>query len=123
MNDVICPYCGERPWAGGPPGLDRSVKVRCRKCGGVFEYMPGFGTFALPDMGRHETPDVVPSGVTFGPSYTDGTSPQPVGMVEEEEAETQEAQGCCGKCVICCVCWVLITLLVGLLTVAIRGLQ
>ena len=53
MSDQpTCPYCGA-PISSQPSGeYDQSIRMRCPNCRGVFEYIPGFGTFSLSDEER-----------------------------------------------------------------------
>lgn len=95
-----CPYCGSSvPLDHARVGYDEKVKVRCRNCGGEFEYMPGFGSFSLPGEGPHTQRQ--------RPVRTEGSYP---GTVYEGEAswttETPRPKqsGCGTCCTICCCC-------------------
>lgn len=50
-----CPYCGQTVRTQREVDYDNKIKMRCSSCGGLFEYMPGFGSFSLPDQDRRES--------------------------------------------------------------------
>lgn len=47
-----CPYCGAGVPTDRVMDYDNKVRLRCRNCGGFFEYLPGFGAFRLPEEER-----------------------------------------------------------------------
>ena len=55
-QETNCPYCQAE--YSIPVTMDdtSTIHMRCNKCGGVFEFMPDFGSFSLPDQGRGFTP-------------------------------------------------------------------
>lgn len=55
-QETSCPYCNADYNIPVVDGDTTAVYVRCRKCGGVFEFMPDFGSFSLPDNGQDFTP-------------------------------------------------------------------
>ncbi|MDF1539774.1 MAG: hypothetical protein P1Q69_12810 [Candidatus Thorarchaeota archaeon] len=50
-QETSCPYC-KVPGSIGTEDDISTIYIRCTNCGGVFEFMPGFGSFSLPDEGR-----------------------------------------------------------------------
>ncbi|MFX1481769.1 MAG: hypothetical protein ACFFCP_01120 [Promethearchaeota archaeon] len=49
MSEVVeCPYCGSSVQTQTVVDYDDKIRLRCPKCGGQFEYLPGFGAFSLP---------------------------------------------------------------------------
>ncbi|MFW9810622.1 MAG: hypothetical protein ACFFE6_14700 [Candidatus Thorarchaeota archaeon] len=50
-----CPYCGSNVRIQRIVDYDSKIKLRCSSCGGLFEYMPGFGSFSLPEQDRRES--------------------------------------------------------------------
>ncbi|MFW9975344.1 MAG: hypothetical protein ACFFDQ_08775 [Candidatus Thorarchaeota archaeon] len=47
-----CPYCGASVPTDRAMDYDNKTRLRCRNCGGFFEYLPGFGAFRLPEGER-----------------------------------------------------------------------
>ena len=97
-----CPYCGPNTRTQRVVDYDSKIKLRCSSCGGQFEYMPGFGSFSLPDQDRQDS--VQYHGAT---DYSDP------GVYEAEVPWTIErppSEGTtCGKAciVICLLCFFL----------------
>jgi hypothetical protein len=53
MSEVPdCPYCGVAVQTDRAMDYDNKIKLRCNNCGGLFEFMPGFGAFSLPENER-----------------------------------------------------------------------
>ncbi len=50
-ESVDCPYCQNSVPVPVAQDNVSSQYLRCRSCGGIFEYMPDFGAFSLPDKG------------------------------------------------------------------------
>ncbi|MHA2024652.1 MAG: hypothetical protein ACW98U_02030 [Candidatus Thorarchaeota archaeon] len=97
-----CPYCGQTVQTRKQVDYDNKIKMRCNSCGGLFEYMPGFGSFSIPDEDRRE------SVRYHGP--TDYEDP---GIYQAEAHWTVERppsqQTTCGRgCVVLCLlCFIL----------------
>jgi hypothetical protein len=97
-ENPTCPYCGSVvPADSRQLDYDEKVQLRCRSCGGLFEYLPGFGAFSLPYQGKRQ-----PST-----SYDDGSFP---GTIYEGDApytieRPPQQQSACGTCctIICCL--------------------
>jgi hypothetical protein len=93
-----CPYCGSVvPADSRQLDYDEKVQMRCRNCGGLFEYVPGFGAFSLPDQGSRKP----------ATSYDDGASSS---TIYESDApytieQPPQQQSACGNCcaIICCL--------------------
>ncbi len=104
-ENPTCPYCGSIvPADSRQLDYDEKVQMRCRNCGGLFEYLPGFGAFSLPDQGRRQ-----PSR-----SYDDGSFP---GTIYEGDApytieRPPQQQSACGTCctIICCIIGLMVIL-------------
>jgi hypothetical protein len=92
-----CPYCGQTVHTQREVDYDNKIKLRCNSCGGIFEYMPGFGSFSVPDQDRresvryHETTDYDQSGV-YG-----GEAPWTV------ERPAAQGTGCGKACIVLCL--------------------
>lgn len=89
-ESTTCPYCGSPVTEPRVLQSEESINVRCYKCGRVFEYIPGFGTFSISDQD---------SGVTVsrGPTYQR--------MTEEGIPPPQQPSNCSGLCcTMVCVC-------------------
>ena len=105
-EEVICPYCGSAPWSGVSPQGDATRKVRCDRCGGIFEYIPGFGAFSLPEMGRGDRTGDYPRDrfvARPGPSFDQDRYDFP-----KPEEEQPGCGDCCGTC--CCICLLFVAL-------------
>lgn len=50
-ESVDCPYCQNPVPVPVVQDNVSSQYLRCRSCGGIFQYMPDFGAFSLPDKG------------------------------------------------------------------------
>jgi hypothetical protein len=102
-ESVDCPYCGQTVRTQKEVDYDNKIKLRCSSCGGLFEYMPGFGSFSLPGQDRHES--VRYEGPTeYG--YDDpGVYETEVPWTVERPSQTND----CGKgCIIFCIlCFIL----------------
>ncbi|MFW9927095.1 MAG: hypothetical protein ACFFDM_10025 [Candidatus Thorarchaeota archaeon] len=97
-----CPYCGSNVRTQRIVDYDNKIKLRCSSCGGLFEYMPGFGSFSLPEQDRPES-----VGYPGSRDYTDH-------RVYEVDASwtvepPQQQGGDCGKCcaIACILCFIL----------------
>lgn len=55
-QETNCPYCQAEFSIPVAEGDTSSVHVQCSNCRGVFEFMPDFGSFSLPDQGRGFAP-------------------------------------------------------------------
>ncbi len=85
-----CPYCGSPVTEPRVLQSEESLNVRCYKCGRIFEYIPGFGTFTVSESD---------SGVEVsrGPTYQR--------MTEEGIAPPQRPSNCSTlACTMCCMC-------------------
>jgi hypothetical protein len=71
---------------------DNKVKLRCKNCGGIFEFLPGFGSFSLPE---HEQRSSV---------RHEGSMPRYRHEVYEADAPwgTERPPGQQGSCGVCC---------------------
>ena len=95
-----CPYCGAKVHTERVMDYDSKVKLRCKNCGGFFEFMPGFGAFSLPDQERR------------GSVRYEGSVPRTSFDIYEAEAPWESADrppaeggGCGAACfVIMCFC-------------------
>ena len=105
MSEVpVCPYCGANvPTDFSRVGYDEKVVVRCRNCGGQFEYMPGFGAFSLPGEGQQMPSSVRTEGSYYGSSQDDGESWQ-------LDRPAQQNSGC-GICCTICICLIVLSTL------------
>jgi len=105
-NEIVCPYCGNAPWSGVSPQGDSSMRVRCDRCGGIFEYIPGFGAFSLPEMGRERST----MGDISGDSFIRSPGPEQQGdrYAFPQAEQKREGGNCCGTC---CCCFILFILL------------
>jgi hypothetical protein len=91
-ESIDCPYC-QNPVA--VPVVQDSVTsqyLRCRSCGGIFEYMPDFGAFSLPDKGA----EYMRQQRTSAREALDESR---MGM--QPDARAQGGGGGCGAC--CCI--------------------
>jgi hypothetical protein len=96
-ENPTCPYCGSIvPADSRQLNSDEKVQMRCRSCGGVFEYLPGFGAFSLPGQESRKSS-----------SSDDGSFP---GTIYEGDApytieRPPQQQSACGTCctLICCL--------------------
>ncbi len=52
-EETSCPYCG-LPANAGTAESDEKKTLRCSRCGGYFDYIPGFGAFSLSDEEQSE---------------------------------------------------------------------
>jgi hypothetical protein len=99
-----CPYCGQTVRTQREVDYDNKIKLRCSSCSGLFEYMPGFGSFSLPDQDRQES--VRYHGPTeYGyddPSIYEAEVPWTV------EKPSSQANDCGRGCIIFCIlCFIL----------------
>ncbi len=101
MSEVpVCPYCGSSvPIDFSRVGYDEKVVVRCRNCGGEFEYMPGFGAFSLPGEGSRMPSQVRTEGSYSGTSYDDDAW-----SLDRPAAQ----QSGCGTCCTICICIIIL---------------
>jgi hypothetical protein len=66
MSEMLdCPYCGAKVSTDRMMDYDNKVRLRCKNCGGFFEYLPGFGAFRLPEEERDVS------------TRTEGSMPEP----------------------------------------------
>ncbi|MHA1905226.1 MAG: hypothetical protein ACXADL_09625 [Candidatus Thorarchaeota archaeon] len=132
-NAPKCPYCGNSVTHDVPGHYDDKVNVKCKNCGGVFEYIPGFGTFSVPE-GIHsdtqkrptptqqqwpqpteqQTPVSVSSGSSQGPELWEPRGPRFEDKKPKEEFDTGSA--CMKICALFCVQCVLLLILVFTMT-------
>lgn len=95
-----CPYCGSSVKTQRVVDYDDKIKLRCSSCGGLFEYMPGFGSFSLPDPTKRD------SVLYQGP--IDLTQPDDFEMpwtTERPPTEGGECERCCA--IVCILCFIL----------------
>jgi hypothetical protein len=97
-----CPYCGAAVPTDRVLDYDNKVKLRCKNCGGVFEYLPGFGAFSLPEHEKR------------GTTRYEGSVPETYyGFPEREtpwgiEQPTEQSGTCGNACfIILCLCFFL----------------
>ncbi|MHA2084339.1 MAG: hypothetical protein ACXAEB_12855 [Candidatus Thorarchaeota archaeon] len=134
MSDAPkCPYCGESVAHDVHGNYDDKVNVKCQNCGGVFEYIPGFGTFSVPedfhsDTQKRSTPAqqqrpppveqqkqvFESSGPSTGPELWEPRGPRFEDKKSKEEFDTGSA--CMKICALFCVQCVLFLLLVVAMT-------
>ncbi len=97
-----CPYCGSSVHTQKVVDYDNKIKLRCSSCGGLFEYMPGFGSFSLPDQELQKS--VRYEGSVQEPYY-DCDEPEAPWTIEKPPLE----EGDCGKCcaIACLLCFIL----------------
>ncbi|UCE09366.1 MAG: hypothetical protein JSW61_10360 [Candidatus Thorarchaeota archaeon] len=90
----VCPYCGTINQPEPRFEYDEKVDIRCDNCGGVFEYLPGFGAFSIgervPSKGR-------------ATRVRDGTV-WPISRADEADMEGRWYSGPCGRAcaLLCC---------------------
>ncbi|MFW9850256.1 MAG: hypothetical protein ACFFF4_14055 [Candidatus Thorarchaeota archaeon] len=92
-QDATCPYCQAEQIVAVPEGDTSTMHVKCTNCGGVYEFMPDFGSFTLPDEGRGYRPTR-----QFG-----STSPRQEFVVSGEDVPQTGGGGVC-----CCVIFLII---------------
>jgi predicted Zn finger-like uncharacterized protein len=99
-QNADCPYCGSSvPVDDSRVAYDEKISVRCRNCGGLFEYMPGFGSFSVPGEG--------PRTQRQGPVRNEGSYPSTTydGEAPWGTEPPPRQQSWCGTCcTICCCC-------------------
>ncbi|MBN2230335.1 MAG: hypothetical protein JW779_12170 [Candidatus Thorarchaeota archaeon] len=95
-ESIDCPYCSTQLNVTAQDDITKQY-VRCTNCSGIFEYMPGFGTFSLPDRGMEFSQRLRSTSRVY-PDELDSINQQ------------QEQQGGCGGC-----CIVLIVLFIFLI--------
>ncbi|MGY5865644.1 MAG: hypothetical protein RTV41_13660 [Candidatus Thorarchaeota archaeon] len=100
-----CPYCGQTVQTRKEVDYDNKIKLRCNSCGGLFEYMPGFGSFTLPDKDQRDS--VQYHGSTdyseySDPSIYDADAPW---TVERPQSEVGAFNKLCA--IICILCFIL----------------
>jgi uncharacterized C2H2 Zn-finger protein len=97
-----CPYCGSVVRTQKAVDYDSKIKLRCSSCGGLFEYMPGFGSFSLPDQDRRDSGRYHESTQYSGPDVYGTEAPWTI------ERPPSEASGCNKACAILCIlCFIL----------------
>ncbi|MFX1485439.1 MAG: hypothetical protein ACFFCP_19875 [Promethearchaeota archaeon] len=109
MSETVeCPYCGSNVRTQRVVDYDNKIRLRCSSCGGLFEYMPGFGSFSLPEQERRES--VRYHGPTeYGyddPSVYETEVPWTVERPSYEGAASQRG---------CVVCFIILCLILPLL--------
>ncbi len=99
-QNADCPYCGSSvPVDDSRVAYDEKISVRCRNCGGLFEYMPGFGSFSVPGEGpRTQRQGPIRSEGSYPSTTYDGAAPW------ETEPPPRQQSGCGTCCTICCCC-------------------
>ncbi|TFG10595.1 hypothetical protein EU538_01510 [Candidatus Thorarchaeota archaeon] len=103
-EELNCPYCASLVTIRSSLSDDEAVNLRCPNCGGVFEYIPGFGAFSLPNQGEGVRVQRGP----FGPRMTSG------GFSTDQTQVGGANDSACG-CIVCiCIAGTLIPLLFGL---------
>jgi hypothetical protein len=97
-----CPYCGAQVHTDRVMDYDNKVKLQCRNCGGIFEFLPGFGSFSLPEQEQRRS--VRREGSAFRPHYEVYESEAPWGV-----ERPPEQQGGCGACcgILFCLCFII----------------
>jgi predicted Zn finger-like uncharacterized protein len=97
-QNAVCPYCGSSIIVDDTRiSYDEKITLRCRNCGGQFEYMPGFGSFSLPGEGPRTQRQVRTEGSYPGTVY-EGDAPWTTGPPPPKKS------GCGTCCTICCCC-------------------
>ncbi len=97
-EELECPYCGSIVRTDRALDYDNKVKLRCGSCGGMFEYLPGFGAFSIPETEQRSS---VRSEGSFPAYYYESDTPW-----DSEARPAQQGGGaCCG--VIFCICFIL----------------
>ncbi|NWF96338.1 MAG: hypothetical protein HXY34_09355 [Candidatus Thorarchaeota archaeon] len=82
-----CPYCGNLITDPRILQSEVTIRSRCTKCGGVFEYIPGFGLFSTGD--------------SAGVSASDGLQ----AVQDMGGASSTPAGNCTNGCIaLCCAC-------------------
>lgn len=114
MSEVVeCPYCGSSVQTQTVVDYDDKIRLRCPKCGGQFEYMPGFGAFSLPKEEqrgsyRYSGPsDYSESSGYSGPSdyqEPEGYESQYEAPWRVERARTQGGDQSKCLAIFCCLC-------------------
>ncbi|MBN2230253.1 MAG: hypothetical protein JW779_11755 [Candidatus Thorarchaeota archaeon] len=114
-ENPYCPYCGTSVRADNiRMDYDEKVKVRCPNCGGLFEYLPGFGAFSLPGEQPRRQRDQPPS-TSFDGSYPGAVYESDVPWTTERPQQQQSGCGTC--CSIACCCFLFLFVIVPLLVV------
>jgi hypothetical protein len=99
-QDTNCPYCQAEYAIPVEEDDTATIHMQCSNCGGVFEFMPDFGSFSLPDEGRG-----------FAPTRRLGQSIPRQAFPLSEESPSEG-----GACGVCC-CMILITILIFLIDI------
>lgn len=92
-----CPYCGSNVRTQRVVDYDSKIKLRCSSCGGLFEYILGFGSFSLPDQDRRDSVQYHGSTDYSGPGAYDTEAPWTI------EKPPSEGSGCNKACAIICI--------------------
>lgn len=107
MSEIpVCPYCGTRVDIGTELDYDKKVNLRCSNCSGLFEYLPGFGSFSLQDGARDDTQVARPMDERrWARQYADGF---------EDAVELEGSSSACGTACVCifCLCFLSPTLMI-----------
>ena len=100
MSEILeCPYCGAGVPSDRAMDYDNKVKLRCKNCGGFFEYLPGFGAFSLPEEERRVSTRT--EGSVSGTYYGFSQSESPW-EIERPPTEAGSAGAACF--IILCMC-------------------
>ncbi|TFF91851.1 hypothetical protein EU545_02750 [Candidatus Thorarchaeota archaeon] len=103
-EELNCPYCAAAVTSRASLSDDEAVNIRCPNCGGVFEYIPGFGAFSLPNQGEGVRVDRGP----FGPRMTRGG-------FTTDHTQTGGQTGSTAGCIVCiCIASFIFPFLFGL---------
>ncbi len=116
MSEVPdCPYCGAAVRTDRVLDYDNKVKLRCNNCGGIFEFLPGFGSFSLPE--QEQRTSVRHEGSLPGYRYDVYEADAP--WVTEEPSRPQNGCGTACFVVICLCCILPIVLFVTMIIMGI----
>ncbi|MFW9976709.1 MAG: MJ0042-type zinc finger domain-containing protein [Candidatus Thorarchaeota archaeon] len=88
-ESIECPYCSGQ--FGISTHDDDATKqyVRCSHCGGIFEFLPGFGTFSLPERGAEYSREIRSVSRMY-----------PSEIQSIDQSTTQSSSGCGGCCIV-----------------------
>ena len=100
MSEVPdCPYCGAEVHTDRVIDYDSKIKLRCKNCGGIFEFMPGFGAFSLPE---HEQRSSIRHEESVPGYHHEIYEADAAGGTERPPAQ---GRNCGAACIIlCCLC-------------------
>ena len=112
-----CPYCGAITRTQRVVDYDSKIKLRCSSCGGQFEYMPGFGSFSLPDQDRRDSVRHHGSTDYSEPGVYEAEVPW---TIERPPSESGAFNKACA--IICILCFILPIISIFILFVSILDL-